>query len=178
MAATFIVETGEGLSTANSLMSVADADQIIENFGDSTDWSGATTAEKEAALRQATRYLDLHYSWAGYKIDADQALQWPRFSTYDEDGNAIDSDAIPSRVEQACAYLAVKNIEGDILLEDFDNESKVKKTKDVIGPITEEREYVHGEDPDKTYQTVDRLVSPFVYGEADDSFNSTDLVRA
>lgn len=175
MAATFVVETGEGLSTANSLMSVADATQIIENYGNSTDWSGATTAAKEAALREATRYLDLHYSWAGYRREVDQALQWPRYETYDEDGNLMDSDAVPVKVKEACAYLALKSVEGDTLLEDFANESKVKKTKDVVGPITEEREYIVGEDPDKTYQTVDMLVDPFVYGE---SSGVTDIERA
>ena len=175
MSATFIVEDGTGLPNANSLISVADATLIIENYGNSTDWVNASEDEKENALRQATRYLDLHYSWTGYKREPDQALQWPRYETYDEDGNLMDSDAVPSRVLQACAYLAVKETEGDILLEDFDNESKVKKTKDVVGPITEEREYVLGEAPDKTYQTVDKLVDPFVYGEAQ---GMTELERA
>lgn len=175
MATQFIVETGAGLSTATSLMSVADADQITENYGDSSDWSGATDAEKQDALRQATRYLNLHYTWDGYRVATDQRLQWPRYETYDEDGNLMDSDAVPQRVKEAVAYLALQVVEGDTLIEDFESESKVKKTKDIVGPLTEEREYVHGEDPDKTYQVVDLLVMPFVTSE---SFFSTDLERA
>lgn len=174
MATTFVVEDGTGLSTANALMSVAEADQITENYGASTDWSGATNAQKENAIRQATRYLNLHYIWYGYKTEITQALQWPRFEMYDEDNNSVDSDVIPDRIKEACAYLALQVIEGDTLLEDFDNESKVKRTKDIVGPITEEREYVGGESPEKTYQLVDKLVAPFIV----DGWYGTDVERA
>ncbi len=163
MAAIFVVEDGTGLSTANALITEAEADQIMENYGNPTDWSGADQADKEAAIRMATRYLNLHYSWCGYKVDADQALQWPRYETYDEDSNVMASDEVPVRIKEATAYLALKAIEGETLLEDFANESRVKKTKDVVGPLTEEREYVQGEDPEKLYQTVDQLVHPFIY---------------
>ena len=169
MAATFIVEDGTGLSNANSLMSVADADLVMENYDDPSSWSTATDAVKENALRQATRYLNYNYIWDGAKTVSDQALQWPRVQTYDEDGLLISNDAIPQRVLEACAYLASQEVNGDTLIDDQQNEAQVKKTKDVIGPITEEREYVHGESPDKTYTVVDLLVAPFVIGDADGS---------
>ena len=129
MAATFTVEDGTGLSAANSLVSVTDADQINENFTSSASWVAATQATKENALREATRYANYHWDWDGYKVDPDQGCQWPRFEMTDEDGNAIASDIVPLRVEEAVTYLAVKAIEGDTLLPDFTNESKVKKTK-------------------------------------------------
>lgn len=167
--ATFIVEDGTGLSTANSLMSVADADAIIANYDNPSSWTDATTAVKENALRQATRYLNYNYIWDGAKTVSDQALQWPRVQTYDEDGLLIENDTIPQRVLEACAYLATQDVDGDSLIDDQQNEALVKKTKDVIGPITEEREYVHGEQPNKTYTVVDLLVAPFVIGDADGS---------
>lgn len=176
MATQFVVEDGSGLSTANALISVAAADQITENYGASSDWSGAAQAVKENAIRESTRYLNFHYAWSGYKVEIDQACQWPRFSVYDEDFNSIDSDVIPERVKEACAYLALQVVEGDTLLEDFDNKSNVKKTKDVIGPITEEREYTGGgESPEKTYQVVDRLVAPFI---VTGSYFGTELERS
>ena len=175
MTATFEVEDGQGWSDTNAYLEVEDADQIIENYGNSSDWSAATEEQKQNAIREATRYLDLHYYWDGYKVYEDQALKWPRYEMYDEDGNAIDEETIPEVLKQACAYLALKVIEGDTLLEDFDNESKVKKTKDVVGPLTEEREYVHGESPDKTYQIADKLVYPFIL---DNEYFSTDIERA
>jgi len=173
--ATFLVEDGAGYSDTNSYLEIEDADEIISNYGNSASWAAATVSNKQTALRQATRYLDLYYTWDGYRVYEDQALQWPRYEMYDEDGWLIAEDIIPEKVKQACAYLAVKVIDGDNLLEDFDNESQIKKTKDVIGPITEEREYVHGEEPGKTYQTVDKLVKSFVY--FGDSFTSIELDR-
>lgn len=172
----FTVETGSVVANANALVSVADADQIIANYGDSSDWSGASQADKENAIREATRYLNLHYIWYGYKVDEDQTCQWPRYSMYDEDGNSVSWEIVPERVKEACAHLALQVIDGDTLLEDFQNESKVKRTKDVIGPITEEREYADpGESPEKTYQIADRFVAPFVLTG---SYFGTDLERA
>jgi len=175
MATTFVVEDGTGKSTANALISVVEADQIVENYGNSTVWSNSTTPVKENAIRQATRYLNYHYTWDGYRTVITQACQWPRQEMYDEDLNAIDNDIIPERVKEACAYLALKVVDGDILLEDFDDESRVKKKKDVIGPLTEEREFIEGESPDKTYQIADKLIAPFVISEG---WSETDLERA
>lgn len=178
MAITFIVEDGTGKSDANALITTAEADGIMANYGDSADWKAASDGddgEKAHAIREATRYLNFHYTWLSYKTLGTQACQWPRFEVYDEDGYSVDSDVIPERVKEACAYLALQVIEGDTLLEDFDNSSRVKKTKDVIGPITEEREYVaQGESPEKTYQIADRLVTPFVSLGA---YFGTDLER-
>lgn len=179
MAATFTVEDGTGLAAANSLISVADADQIDENFTSSATWVAATQAVKENALREATRYMNYHYDWAGYKVDPDQGCQWPRYETYDEDENAIDSDIVPQRVKEAITYLAVKVVnDGDTLLPDFTNESKVKKTKEVVGPLTDEKEYVTGEDPDKTYTVADQLVEPFVSSGAGGGTYDTEIVRS
>lgn len=175
MTATFIVEDGSVVADANALVSVADALQIIENFGASTDWAGASEAEKQMAIREATRFLNINYVWAGYKTDSDQTCQWPRYSVYDEDGYAIDTDIVPEKVKEACTYLALKAIEGDTLIEDFENESKVKKTKDVVGPLTEEREYVVGESPEKTYSIVEKLLTPFIING--EGFYATDLER-
>jgi len=174
MPANFVVEDGSAVDGANSYCSVADADQINLDYENSVDWIAATDAEKEMALRQATRYLDLHYIWDGYKVYEDQVLMWPRYEMYDEDDNYLAEDEIPTKVIQACVYLAIKVIEGDTLLEDFQNEGKVKKSKDVVGPLTEEREYVFGEYPDKTYQVADKLLASLIIGKG---WTSTELER-
>jgi len=175
MTATFVVEDGGAYSDSNAYLEVSEADQITEDYGNSANWTAATQAEKENAIRQATRYLDLNYTWDGWKYDADQGLQWPRYEMYDEDDNYISEDTIPEKLKQACAYLAVKVIEGDTLLEDFQNDSKVKRTKDVIGPITEEREYVSGENPEKTYTIAEKLIAWWIINGS--SFSSTELER-
>lgn len=176
MAATFIVETGAVVTGANALVSLVDALQIIENYGASTDWTGASDAEREMAIREATRYLNFHYTWDGCKVDEDQTCQWPRYAMTDEDGYDIDADIVHEQVKEACTYLALKYIQGDTLIPDFDDEAKVKKMKDVIGPITEEREYVVGESPEKTYTVVEKLLDPFIINGT--TFHATDLERS
>lgn len=176
MAAIFTVEDGSVVASANALVSIADADQINLNLENSADWIAATQAEKEAAIRRATRFLNINYVWGGYKVDEDQTTQWPRYEMFDEDGYDIDADVVPERVKEACAYFALRVIDGDTLLEDLENESKVKKTKDKIGPLTEEREYVVGENPGKTYQIAEKLLSPFIING--EGFSATNLERA
>lgn len=176
MAAQFIVEDGSVVTNANSLVSIVDADQINLDFENDADWIAAAQAVKERALRLATRFLNINYIWAGYKVDEDQTTQWPREEMYDEDGNLIDNDIVHQLVKEACTYLAIKVIDGDTLLEDLENESKVKKTKDVVGPITEEREYIVGENPGKTYPVTEKLISPFIINGG--SYSAVDLERA
>jgi len=173
MATTFIVEDGTGKSDANALINVAGADQIVENYGNSSDWSDALNPAKENAIRTATRYMCLHYRWKGYRAVTGQALQWPRIWVDDDEGVAVDIDIVPEKVKEACAYLALLVIQGTTLLEDLANSAKVKKTKDVLGPITEEIEYVHGEAPGTDFQTADMLVAPYTEGR----YSVTDLSR-
>lgn len=175
MATTFIVEDGSGVDNANAYLEVTEADQIIENYGNPSDWSSASTAEKQNAIREATRYLDLNYTWDGYKVYEDQVLQWPRYEMYDEDDNYMAEDEVPLRVRQACAYLASKVVAGDTLIKDQQDEGAVKRTKDVIGPLTKEREYVVGENPEKSYKIPDKLVDPFVLDG--NSWTETELER-
>lgn len=180
MATTFIVEDGTGLTNSNALITTAEADNIMANYGDSADWKAASdgdSGEKAHAIREATRYLNFHYVWDGSRTVILQACQWPRLYVRDEDGWLIDNSVIPNRVKEACAYLALQVIEGDTLLEDFDNEDRVKKTEDKIGPLTEKREYVFGESPEKTYQVVDKLVDPYIVGNGG-AFFPTDLERS
>jgi len=172
--ASFIVEDGSGLYNANALITVEEADEVNSNYGASTVWSGADQAAKENAIREATRFMNVHYQWKGYRTYSAQALQWPRYECYDDEGNDIDIDIIPNKVKEACAYLALKVAEGRNLLEDLENAQKVKRTKDVIGPLTEEIEYAGiGESPGVDWQIADKLVAPYI----EQQYFMSDLFR-
>lgn len=182
MTATFIVEDGSGKSNANALITVVEADQIMENYSSSADWHGLPgtpseeekQAAKENAIREATRFMNVHYSWKGWRTYLGQSLQWPRAWNYDDEGNYVDANTIPEKVKEACGYLALKVAGGQNLLEDLENSQKVKRTKDVIGPLTEEIEYAGtGEEPGVDWQVADKLVAPYIERRA----NMTDLFR-
>ena len=163
MAATFIVETGEGLINANAYITIAEADQIIENYGDSQDWSSAEDEEKENAIREASRYVDLRYKFQGFKSNWDQALEFPRIEVYDFGGIQQDYNVVPEKLKQACAYLALKVIEGNILLDDLDGgtDATIQSQSSSIGPISESITYRDGAPPNKSYQIANKLLEQY-----------------
>lgn len=95
-----------GGTASNSYSTAAQGDIYHESRLFSTDWSGATLANQEAALAWATRMLDYNFEWTGSKYTIEQALRWPRFGALDRDGQLFDSNVIPIEVKNATAELA------------------------------------------------------------------------
>jgi hypothetical protein len=95
-----------GSTTANSYTSVDFADLYLstERLGGG-DWQEVNPTQKEAALIQATRFLE-QMRFLGYKSDSAQALKFPRTGIYDEDGDQYDVDTVPSDIQRATAELA------------------------------------------------------------------------
>jgi len=172
MAITLVVETGAGLSNANSYLSVADADTYHEEHSGSTDWSGAGTADKERALITATQYLDIKYSgrWKGVKGSSTQALAWPRTGVYDAEGYSVASDLVPPQIEDACAELALKILEGDILLDDIDEPGDIASESVKVGPIEDSTTYLGSKSQVKKYPLVEGLIKPLL--DANDTLMS------
>lgn len=99
---TLIVEDGTGIADAESYLAVADADTYHANRNNET-WSDYSTAEKEAALRKATQYIDGRWGrrFSGEMLSMSQALCWPRTPT-------DWPDEIPIPLKHACAELALR----------------------------------------------------------------------
>ena len=110
-----ICEDGSGKSDSESYISVADASSYHTARGN-TAWAAlATDALREAALRRATDYMRQAYRsrWQGYKVNEDQALDWPRYGV-EVEGYAVDSDIVPTEVKNACAELALRASAADL----------------------------------------------------------------
>ena len=104
-----VVEDGTGLSTAESYISVADASTYHSNRGNAAWAALASDTVREQYLRKATDYMTAMYrnSWQGYRVDDEQALDWPRYGCV-VDGFDIDSESVPTPIKNACAELALK----------------------------------------------------------------------
>ena len=141
------VEDGTGRTTAESYVSVADADAYHTKFGN-TDWTG-TTAVKEVALRIATRYMDANYTFCGVKQYLAQALQWPRvgYANYEQFPEPM--------IVAACCELARRSLAGE-LLEDTTRELITRET---VGPISTHYAFKDGE---TRYVLVDRMLRDLV----------------
>ena len=110
-----ICEDGSGKSDSESYISVADASNYHTVRGN-TAWAALTTdALREAALRKATDFMRQAYRsrWQGYKVNEEQALDWPRYNV-EVEGYAVDSDIVPTEVKNACAELALRASAADL----------------------------------------------------------------
>ena len=85
MALVLIKEDGTGKVDANSYADVAEGDAFHEAHLYATDWTAASAANKAVALVMATRLIDAHYQFRGFKAHDTQALQWPREFARDDD---------------------------------------------------------------------------------------------
>lgn len=162
------VENGNGLTNAESYLAEADADTYHTNHSGSTDWSGATTARKEQALRKATQYLDGIYrlDWRGYRKTRDQALAWPRSDVFDQDGYLVDSASLPQALKDATAEAALLDItETDGLAPKVATPGAIKKTVDQVGTLRTEREYQGGAGQFADFPVITRLLAGLVIGD-------------
>lgn len=106
------VEDGSVVTGADSYVSEAD----FVTYGADHGLSGvatATTAEREAALRRATRDVD-DRRWTGYLLSNAwvERLAWPRSGVIDAHGRTVPSSTIPQAVidatcERAAGLLAI-----------------------------------------------------------------------
>jgi len=109
------VETGAGLADSNSYAAVAEADDYHDSRLRSTDWTGASTGDKQKALAQASRTLDAEFAWKGYKANDGQAMQWPR---------------VLARDRNLSGYLVTPNTAGATLTEYFAEDSIPKELRE------------------------------------------------
>jgi hypothetical protein len=108
------IDTTPGGASADGYVSEADADAYHTDRVDNDAWDTATTLQKETAIKNATRLLDL-LQWKGSKYFEDGALRWPREGVYDLDGIMLAVDTIPTFLENATAeYAFVLLRDGDV----------------------------------------------------------------
>jgi len=159
-----IVEDGSGKSDADSYAAVATADTYLANFGNPSDWSGATDAVKEMALRIATRYIDLVYGnrFKGVKGSSSQSLVWPRLSATDESGYVLASTIIPDKLQFAVAEVGVRYIQGDDILADIDEPGAIAQESIKAGPVALTTKYVGGTNQKPRFSVVDGLLEPYL----------------
>jgi hypothetical protein len=162
-----ITETGAGLPNAESYASVAAADARCAALG-VTDWAPRSEADKEVALRNATRFMLATYRqrWAGRRVYQAQALDWPRWNVV-VDKFPVLSTIVPTEVVNACIDLAVRVADGTELMPDLERAIK----QDTVGPIT--TIYADGSPERPRYTAVDGMLAPYLCG----SGTSGRLVR-
>lgn len=122
------INSTTGSASANSYVSLVEFDSFIDERTDADEFADFSADEKARALIEATRRLDQE-SFCGAKTTETQALEFPRYDTYDQNGYYYNSDAIPRPVKNAQMELAAAFLNGtfstqDTGLENFASFSK------------------------------------------------------
>lgn len=90
--------------TANSYVTLAEANTYFETVPESSTWDNKTDDQKNRALITATRWID-SLNFYGDRCNEDQALKWPR-NNYDYDQVELECSTIPNEIKYATFELA------------------------------------------------------------------------
>lgn len=136
-----------GDPTANSYVTVAEADSYFsDSFGRSL-WAQTSSGDREAAVITASRYLDQYMTWMGHRSTSEQAMEWPRIDTFDKTGRPYPTNIVPGPVRFATFELAYYIVENGGLSFAPQNIDRVK-----VGPV----------DVEFTKNSVDEGIPSFV----------------
>jgi len=122
-----VLETGQGISCANSYIQEGD----VKTFLPSTnrgDWNKLSQDEKNDHLVIATRFIDSSFNWIGRATTTEQALAWPRSNVLRGSG-FIPCDVIPRQVKQACVLAIEKMLTNGIAVFQSDGSAAIKREK-------------------------------------------------
>ena len=150
----------------DSYMSLESADLYWSERNDAT-WAGAVVLAKEAALREATQYLDGRYDWVGDHPGGGQMLGWPRVGAGDHEGRPLTG--IPEKVAEATAELA-RHALTERLAPAEARGGRTRREK--VGAL--EVEYLAGAAGGRAYPFVTLLLKGLIRGDG----NAPALVRA
>lgn len=163
--ASFVVETGAGSSTSNALCTVEFVDNYNRTYENASGWTSSSSAEKKEAIRLMTRWVSRRRQYDGKKVKTDQALAFPRYSLYDEDGWPESYTAVPISVQEAVAYGAIRIRLGTWSpFPDEASEGQVASESISVGPISLSTSFqgAKNTNPEVRLPLVDRLLAPYL----------------
>ena len=102
MAATVIATLSS--ASANSYVTLAEANTYFETVPESSTWDDKTDDQKNRSLISSTRWID-SLNFYGDRCDTSQALSWPR-NNYHVDRVELTCSAIPADIKYAVYELA------------------------------------------------------------------------
>ena len=91
-------------ATANSYVTLAEANSYFETVPDSSTWTNKTDDQKNRSLIAATRWIDT-FVFQGDRCDENQALKFPR-TNYQVDRVELSCSTIPNNIKYAQYELA------------------------------------------------------------------------
>lgn len=139
-----VLEDGTGLSTANTYVSLNEADLYVRSHLRQPSWTTVDPSVKKQSLRLATQFVDTIYAtqFMGVRSKSTQALQWPRSFVFDDRGAAITG--VPRAIKDATIEMATRYVDNPTipLLRDIEaSESQITAESFSVGPISSSTSY-------------------------------------
>jgi hypothetical protein len=189
MAATFVVEDGNGLPNANAYVTLVYANDYFASRGNAA-WAAAADVDKQAAIVRATDYIETVWGekFLGQKafvtgdVATDQALSFPRDTRAVFVGNTTYTDTqyvysssfvgtaltkpvtIPANLLKATCEYALRALTAALLLDPTVDASGAMVTMktETVGPISETTQYyaTGGVEVTQPYPAADLLLRP------------------
>ena len=174
-----VVETGAGLSNANTFLSLADTRTYWTDRG--YDFSDAENTDIESALIRASQYLTYSLEWKGYRKngrnddDGYQGLAWPRYYVVDREGYDL-IDVVPREVQDATAEVAFYELKNPFALQPaFTANNRVSSLKAGDVQITYDSTSLNAQSARPVLLLVRDLVSQFIKGGFSNRMTATRL---
>ena len=171
------IDATVGGASANSFVTLAEAQTYMDGRLNGSSWDGATTDDQNRALVEATRWLSAR-TWQGERVNSTQALSWPRFWAPNPDlmfgGNwFFDSTVIPQRIKDATAELAFQFLKlGTTDAAAIDPNQKI--IEQTVGPITTRYSDPYARPQGLgQFPSVLRYIAPLLFGDA----NTSPVIR-
>lgn len=192
-----IVEDGTGRANADAYVSLAEADAYF--LTRNTAWATISEANREAAIRFATAWIDDTYVglWKGARVNEFQALAWPRDNSpgytlmwqrgaypraqgylYDLDGFPILPNVVPRAVKRACMEAGLLHAQG------FDfvtgsSTAAIKETSQSVDRVSFSEKYeVAVSQRAAGLQAIDKLLIGLITSAPGAGFGMVKVVRA
>src|SRR5688572_3076401 len=157
--AALVVETGAGITGADSFGTTASADTYLTTNRPGSAWDTTTTANKEKALRYAATWLDGRYEYPSTAILKTQAFGLPRATFYDRQGREWTPALQVARAFQAQCEAALAHI-ASALNEVRDRGGAVESIR--VGPIS--KSWATSAAAGRTFPFIDGLMAPLIIG--------------
>jgi len=126
------IDATVGGASSNSFVTLAESETYMEGRLNVSLWTAATDANKNIALVEATRDLDVK-EYPGNRVSATQSLSWPRDWAIDPDDpnlDYFDTTEVPTRIKNATCELAMQYIKaGTTDLAALDSATNIKRKK-------------------------------------------------
>lgn len=141
---TLVVETGSGVTGANSYISLADATSYLAVHSLAATWTGLASDDlRNEALIKATRYIEARFGrrFLGHKALPGNALSWPRLAIYDELAREqYAQGTIPDLLKNAQCEYAVRAATQSLMADTSASADTLKESKK-LGPLEKSVEY-------------------------------------